>query len=305
VLSCPLPRCAACTASALALLLATRGAAGAGPLSVEVNAAAADCPSPDSLRQELIARGLRGAVRLRLGAAPEGGFVGEVETRSEGGEQVTRQLSGPRCQTVAEGLVLIAAVHLGKPPEPAPPTPPEAPPPAPTPPWRPRVALGVLGTADTILSGSPAPGGGLAVWVSAGSRGPRGLALSVADSRQQITREVPIDLDHLRARLDLVPVEWPLGPSTHLAAGAFASGGSLRAEAEVAQRTPGRRALWVVGAGPRLRQHIGPIFAEIGAEGTATLTDRTFGVTGLGTSLFSLPRFGVGASLALGVPLGN
>jgi hypothetical protein len=126
----------------------------------------------------------------------------------------------------------------------------------------------------------------------------------VAYSRQQIIREVPVDLAWTRVRAELIPVALGIGASTHVVGVLAVSGGSLRAEAEVEVRAPGRRALWVVGLGPRIRHDFGLFFAEFSVEGTSTLTRRTFDVTGLEAPLFTLPRFGAAASLAVGVPLG-
>ncbi len=287
-------------ALALCLLLTARVARGAEPLSVAVESPVG-CPNTDILRQDLLARGLRGAVRIRLDADGEGGFRGEITTQNEAGASVTRRLSGLRCQTVAEGLVLIASVHLASTPAPLPePAAPAEPPPRP---W--RWAVGALVGLGTELSSSPAFSGGLAGWVALDPHGPRGLALTANYGSQKVVSEVPVALSLWSLKLGVIPFQIALGPSTFLAGAASLSAGSLRAEAEVEQRSPGRRALWIAGLRPLIRQEIGPFFVDLGVEGTAALTRRTFEVSGLDSPLFSLPRLGLAGSLSVGLPLGS
>lgn len=284
-------------------------------LMVEV-ASQDGCPTQDWFRGQLEQRGLRGHVRASLGA--EGvGYAGDIEAQAPDGAIVRRHLTGAECTTVAEGLLVVAQVHLAGPLTVAPssvPPPPNAPSPlapapakiernAPPPAPRVRLALGAFATVDTVVSGDPAFGGGLTAWLSLGSRPMRGLALSFAYSRAEIERTLLVTHEHLRARLDLVPLDLELGTKTSLGFSLFLSVGSLQVSAQIEPSTPGARPLWLTGLGARLRRGVGPLFFELSADATLAITRRSFVVNGTPDPLFSLPLFGVDAALAVGVPL--
>lgn len=275
------------------------------------------CPAESWFREQLALRGVRGGIRVSIGADAEG-YSGDIEARSEDGALVRRHLTGARCATVAEGLLVVAEVHLAGLPAPAPPpTPPVRPPPPPPSTARPsapapppaaplaRFSLGALVGFDTAVTGDPAFGGGLTAWVAFGGHPMRGLALSGVYSRADVTKTVPVTHEHLRARLDAIPFDLSFGRSTSLGFALFLSGGSLRVSADVAQPTPGIGALWMAGAGLRLRRVVGPVFVELGADVTLALTRRRFEVTGLAAPIFSLPPAGAAAALSVGVPIGR
>lgn len=296
----------------LSSLLFASQAHAADALTVEV-ASRDGCPGEGWFRDQLARRGLRGSVRADIGADAQG-YAADIEARTEAGAAVKRRLTGASCATVAEGLLVVAEVHLAglSSPPPAPevrPQPPPSPPPAaPQPAARAplaRFALGALAAADTAVTGDLAFGGGLTAWVSFGAYRLRGLALSGVYSRADVLKIVPVTHEHLRARIDVIPFDIALGPSTTVGFSVFLSGGSLHAAADVEPSTPGARALWLTGLGARLRHSFGPVFVEPGVDATLALTRRRFEVAGVGAPLFSLPLFGVAAALAVGVPLGR
>jgi hypothetical protein len=280
-------------------------------LTIEVDARG-DCPGETWFRERLGQRGVRGSVRASLGAETEG-YAGEVEARTAAGVSVKRRLTGVACATVAEGLLVVAEVHLAglSPASPPPSLPTPAPldfpavssqPAPPAPPFV-RFAVGVLGTADTVVTGAPAFGGGITAWASLGSHRMRGLALSVIYSRADVIEVVPVTHWHVRARADLIPFDVALGSSTTLGLALFVSGGALHVNAQVDRSTPGARSLWLTGAGLRLRQALGPVFMEAGVDATVAMTRRSFEVIGIDAPLFSLPLAGVATTLSVGLPM--
>lgn len=290
----------ACVPGAVMLLIATLPATASAQLSVQVSAVAG-CPGQPWFAEALQQRQLQGQVRATLKQDPsDGSFQGEIEARSPDGTVIQRRLTGPRCQTVADALLLVAEVHLTPPPAPAPPPPPPASAGASS---RFAVALGLLGTADTAVSDGPSFAGGVSAWLSARPRELRGLALSVTYGQKRLDGAVPVQLTQTRARLDLLPVQALLGPATALAPALSLTGGALRAEADLASSTPGTRPLWLASLGPRLRQQVGPLFADLDLAATLTLTRRRFVITGLDAPVASLPLLGASLSLSVGVPL--
>ena len=271
------------------------------------------CPSEAWFQGRLEARGLRGAVRASLGAEG-GGYAGEIEARADQGATVTRRLTAALCTTVAEGLLVVAEIHLsGLIAEPAAPVaaPAPAPPPpafvpSPAPPRRPplvRFAAGALGTLDTVVTGDAAFGGGLTGWLALGDRPLRGLQLSGMYSRADVRKGAPITHEHVRVRLDVLPFDVAFDGATSLGFSAFLSGGHLQVSAEVDPSTPGGRAIWVTGAGARVRRVLGPVFVELGVDLTLALTRRRFELLGAEAPLFSLPLFGVATTLSVGLPI--
>jgi hypothetical protein len=271
------------------------------------------CPAEAWFREQLDRRGVRGYVRASLGADPGAeGYAGDIAARTDAGAAVSRRLTGAQCATVAEGLLVVAEVHLAglkanPPPVVLPPfQPPIAPvaPPAAAPAPVVRFALGALGTVDSVVTGDPAFGGGVTAWLAVGSRPLRGFALSASYSRADVTKTVPLTHEHLRARVDLIPLDLAIDAATSLGFSVFLSGGYLHAAAHIERSTPGGRSLWLTGAGARLRRHIGPVFLELVVDGTLAITRRNFEVNGVDGPIFSLPLFGVASTLSAGVPIG-
>lgn len=289
----------ACIPGAVMLLIATHPATASAQLSVQVSPLAG-CPGQSWFEEALRQRQLQGQVRATFQQTPsDGSFQGEIEARSPDGTVIQRRLTGPRCQTVADALLLVAEVHL-TPPAPAPaPTPPASAAPS----ARFAVALGLLGTADTAVTDGPSFAGGVSAWLSGRPRELRGLALSLTYGQKRVDGAVPVQLTQTRARLDLLPVQLSLGPTTALAPALSLAGGALRAEADLASSTPGTRQLWLASLGPRLRQQVGPLFADLDLAATLTLTRRRFVITGLDAPVASLPLLGASVSLSVGVPL--
>ncbi len=256
------------------------------------------CPPESWFRAELLQNQLRGALRVDLSRRETGEFVGEISF--PGSPSVsTRRLSGPLCQTVAEGLVLVASVHLASDP------PPEVLP-APSPPSAlrtPLVALGLSFVGDSSLPRTLSFGAGGGLWLSRSPHRLRGLMLQGLYSRASAEALVPVRFDHLRARLDLIPWDVPIGAATRLGAGSFLSGGALRADAALASRNTETRALWATGLSSRLRADTGPLWIDLELAASLALTRRRFEITGLEGPLLSLPPWALSASLSVWVPL--
>ncbi len=290
--------------SGLALALVARVADAqpvAADLTVSESITGEGCPAPGWFEAQLRQRDRRGSVRVAIEPGADG-FTGNLSAQGRGGEVIERRLTGPRCATVAEGLVLVAEVNLPGPP--APPAPPSSPPPAasaiPL-----RVALGASGSLDTVLADRAAWGVAASAWLTVGPGLLRGAGLSFGYSRTSVDAVVPLDLRRVGARLDLVPVALALGDDTALGLDLALSGGSLHAEADVSTRSAGSRSLWTLDLGPRLRRRVGPLWLDLDLAGSLALTRRRFTVTGLDAPVATLPRLGAVASLTVLVPLGR
>lgn len=258
------------------------------------------CPAEAWFRAELLRSNLQGAVKISLDRHENGEFYGEISF-PRGLNVAPRRLSGPLCQTVADGLILIAGVHLLPPPPASPPAPPAPPPPPASTPL--RLALGAAFHGDSSLPQTLALGAGAGVWLSPSSRRLRGMMLQGLYSRASVDAIVPVRLDHLRARLDLIPWDTSLGSSFALGFGPHLAGGALRAEASLPSRTPDARSLWSVGLSSRLRADTGPLWIDLDLAASLSLTRRRFEITGLDQPLFSLPSWSLAASLSVWVPL--
>ena len=286
--------------SGLALALVARVADAqpvAADLTVGESITGDGCPAPGWFEAQLRQRDRRGSVRVVIEPVADG-FLGTLTAQGRGGEVIERRLSGPRCATVAEGLVLVAEVNL-----PGPPAPPAPRPAAPALPL--CVALGASGSLDTVLADRVAWGVAASAWLTVGPGLLRGAGLSVGYSRARVDAAVPLDLQRVGARLDLVPVALALGDDTALGLDLALSGGSLHAEADVSTRSAGSRALWTLDLGPRLRRRVGPLWLDLDLAGSLALTRRRFTVTGLDAPVATLSRLGAVASLTVLVPLGR
>lgn len=264
-----------------------------------------DCPGQAWFAERLRKVARRASVAVTLTPDSQG-FSGQIVVSTEDAPPLRRRLDGARCATVAEGLLLIAEVHLTTPPPPPPPPPP-APPPPPPPAPAPlvRLALGGLLTADTSLSTTPTPGLGATASLVRPRDLLRGVGLSLVYSGTTLDTTPPLKLQHLRARLDLIPLTLDLGPATALGLEVFASGGLLWAGASSSLGLTEARPLWLTGAGPRLRREIGRAWVDLGLDGVLALTRRTFRLTGAPSPLASLPLLGVAATVTIQLPLGQ
>lgn len=284
------PRLTLTLLSCLLALAARPRAAHAQPLDVQVTSVEG-CPGEDWFRAELLRSNVQRAVRVTLSRSVTGEFSGEISF-PDGLLFSSRRLSGPLCQTVADGLILIAGVHILPPPLPPPTAAPVA--------ARPLVfALGATLLGDTSLPRTLSFGGGAGVWLSRSPEQLRGLLFQALYSGATVDSSIPVRLDHLRARLDLLPLAAALGPSLRVGVGPHVAGGGLRARASLASRNVETRAVWSVGLSSRLRADAGPLWLDLDLAASLSLTRRRFEVTGLDQPLFTLPPWSASASLSV------
>ncbi|MBK8256168.1 MAG: hypothetical protein IPK82_26300 [Polyangiaceae bacterium] len=267
------------------------------------------CPSEAWFRDQLAPLGLRGAVAATLGRNQSGeGYRAEIEARSEKGNIVNRTLTGASCSTVAEGLIVVAQVHLinGAPPVNSKPvlqsttgvptaarvTPAVAPTPF-------QLAVGGLFYTDSQSSGDAAFGGAAALSIALGNYPMRGFSLSGVYTRADIQRTVNLTTEHLRAKVEVVPWDLPISRAFALGLGVWFTAGGLRVAAQIDASTPGTRPFFNLGVGPRAALVVGPVSFTAGVDVSLALTQRNFEVTGLPSPLFSIPPFGVAASLGV------
>lgn len=271
------------------------------------------CPSEAWFREQFTPLGLSGAVAATLGRNQEGdGYRGEIQARSENGNVVTRTLTGAACSTVAEGLIVVAQVHLSQIPTAvrskpaAQPERPSAPVPR-SPPQPERIAFQLAAAGlfytDTAASGDAMLGGGGAISIVLGNHPMRGFSLSGVYTRADINRTVHLTTEHTRAKIEVIPWDLPISRSFVLGVGVWFSAGGLNVAAEIESSTPGTRPFFNLGLGPRAALFVGPIFFTAGVDVSLALTQRNFEVTGLPSPLFSIPPFGAAASFGVGTVL--